>query len=403
MLWSKKQGRILSNRRGAWEKNEMSEEFIYLDNAATTWPKPEQVYIAVDKTMREIYANPGRSSHHMSLKSERVIGDARLAVARFLNAPSPKNVVFTLNCTDSLNIILKGLIKPGDRVVTGPYEHNSVMRPLRTLQKSGVSVAVARGTGDFSIDLDSFGKLCKEDVNYAVVSHVSNVTGTLAPVREIAEIVHEKGGIFILDAAQSAGIIDIDMQQLGVDVIAAPGHKGLMGPMGVGILVLGQDISVQPFREGGTGIKSEEDSQPDELPLRLEAGTANLPGIAGLLAGIRCIESIGVNTIAEHERKLARRLVDGLKMLDGVRLYCDPMGPQTGVVSFTLESMDATLVGTILDQAFNIGVRTGLHCAPAAHKTIGTFPAGTVRVSFGYYNKYNHVERLICSLYDLTG
>jgi cysteine desulfurase/selenocysteine lyase len=384
MLWSKKQGRILSNRRGAWEKNEMSEEFIYLDNAATTWPKPEQVYIAVDKTMREIYANPGRSSHHMSLKSERVIGDARLAVARFLNAPSPKNVVFTLNCTDSLNIILKGLIKPGDRVVTGPYEHNSVMRPLRTLQKSGVSVAVARGTGDFSIDLDSFGKLCKEDVNYAVVSHVSNVTGTLAPVREIAEIVHEKGGIFILDAAQSAGIIDIDMQQLGVDVIAAPGHKGLMGPMGVGILVLGQDISVQPFREGGTGIKSEEDSQPDELPLRLEAGTANLPGIAGLLAGIRCIESIGVNTIAEHERKLARRLVDGLKMLDGVRLYCDPMGPQTGVVSFTLESMDATLVGTILDQAFNIGVRTGLHCAPAAHKTIGTFPAGTVRVSFGY-------------------
>lgn len=402
MTWSKKRGRILNDRRMG-EKNEMSEEFIYLDNAATTWPKPEQVCIAVDKTMREIYANPGRSSHHMSLKSERVIDDARLAVARFLNAPSPKNVVFTLNCTDSLNIILKGLIKPGDRVVTGPYEHNSVMRPLRTLQKSGVSVAVARGTGDFSIDLDSFRKLCKEGVNYAVVSHVSNVTGALAPVREIAEIVHEKEGIFILDAAQSAGIIDIDMQQLGVDVIAAPGHKGLMGPMGVGILVLGQDIPVQPFREGGTGIKSKEDSQPDELPLRLEAGTANLPGIAGLLAGIRCIESLGVNTIAEHERKLARRLVDGLKMFDGVRLYCDPVGPQTGVVSFTLESMDGTLVGTILDQAFNIGVRTGLHCAPAAHKTIGTFPAGTVRVSFGYYNRYNHVERLICSLHDLAG
>jgi len=231
MTLLKRRGRR-SNDRLMGEKNEMSEEFIYLDNAATTWPKPEQVYKAVDETMREICANPGRSSHHMSLKSERVIEGARLAVARFLNAPSPKNVVFTLNCTDSLNIILKGLIKPGDRVIAGPYEHNSVMRPLRTLQKSGVSVAVAQGTSDFSIDLDSVRNLCKEGVNYAVVSHVSNVTGSQAPVKEIAEIVHEKGGLFILDAAQSAGIIDIDMQQLGVDVIAAPGHKGLMGPMG---------------------------------------------------------------------------------------------------------------------------------------------------------------------------
>ncbi len=380
----------------------MGEEFVYLDNAATTWPKPEQVYQAVDKTMRESCANPGRSSHQMSLKAERIVEEARQAVAQFFHAPSHKNVVFTLNCTDALNIILKGLIKAGDRVITGPYEHNSVMRPLRTLQRSGTSVAIAPGTSDFSIDLDRFRSLCKEGVDYAVVSHVSNVTGCIAPVREIADIVHEKGGILILDAAQSAGIIDIDMQQLGVDVIAAPGHKGLMGPMGVGILVLGDNLPVQPFREGGTGNKSQEDSQPKELPWLLEAGTANLPGIAGLLAGIRYIQSIGVNTIAEHEKELARRLVDGLKKLDGVRFYCDPGEPQTGVISFTLDFIDVSLTGTMLDQAFNIGVRTGLHCAPAAHKTIGTFPAGTVRVSFGYYNRSDHVDRLICSLYALA-
>ncbi len=380
----------------------MNEAFVYLDNAATTWPKPEPVYKAVEETMREFGANPGRSSHHMSQQAERILADARHAVARFFNAPSPEHVVFTLNCTDSLNIALKGLIKPGDRVVTGPYEHNSVMRPLRTLQRSGTSVAVARGTGDFQIDLDHFRQLCHAGIDFAVISHASNVTGCLLPVREIAEIVHEQGGILILDAAQSAGVVEVDMERMGIDILAAPGHKGLLGPMGVGILVLGRDISVEPFREGGTGIKSEGDYQPEELPWRLEGGTANLPGIAGLLAGIRFIESVGIDSIAGHEAELARQLVEGLKGVDGVRLFCDPLGPKTGVVSFTLDAMDVALAGTILDQAFKIGVRTGLHCAPAAHQALGTFPTGTLRASFGYFNDQSHVKRLITAVRQLT-
>ncbi len=379
----------------------MNDEFIYLDNAATTWPKPEPVYRAVEQAMRVRGANPGRSSHRMSMQAERIIEEARLAAAQFFNAPSAQHVVFTLNCTDSLNIVLKGLLKPGDRVVTGPYEHNSVMRPLRGLQGAGVAVAVVRGTADFRIDLDHLRSLCKDGIDYAVLSHVSNVTGCVLPIREIAEIVREGGGVLILDASQSAGVIDIDMRELGVDILAAPGHKSLLGPMGVGLLALGRDIPIKPLREGGTGIKSEGDYHPQDLPWRLEAGTANLPGIAGLLAGIEFIRSEGIGAIARHEAELAGALAAGLRAIDGARLFCDPGEPQTGVVSFVLDAVDVSLAGTILDQAFHIGVRAGLHCAPAAHQALGTFPAGTLRAGFGYFNNDQHVERLLSAVREI--
>jgi len=373
---------------------------IYLDNAATTWPKPEAVYRAVDAAMREHGANPGRGSYRMSVDAQRIVDEARQAICHLFNAPDPARVIFTLNCTDALCIALKGLIKAGDRVVTGPFEHNSVVRPLSSLRRSGTQVAVARSTKTFGIDLDHFRELCRDRVDYVVLSHVSNVTGSVSPVKEIAEMTHQRGGLLILDAAQSAGELEIDMQELGVDVLAAPGHKGLYGPMGTGVLVLSAALPVKPLREGGTGFKSENPEQPEEYPWRLEAGTLNLPGIAGLAAGVRFVESVGVGTIAEHEANLARALASELRKIDGVTVFCEPV-PRTGVVSLRLETGDVALAGAILDEAFGIAVRTGLHCAPATHKAIGTFPEGTVRVSFGQFNTQDHVDALVAAIPQL--
>ncbi|MBV8508081.1 MAG: aminotransferase class V-fold PLP-dependent enzyme, partial [Alphaproteobacteria bacterium] len=265
---------------------------------------------------------------------------------------------------------------------------------------SGTKVAVAKSTKTFGIDLDHFRELCHDRVDYVVLSHVSNVTGSLAPAKEIAEITHERGGLLILDAAQSAGDLEIDMQELGVDVLAAPGHKGLYGPMGAGVLILAAPLPVKPLREGGTGFKSENPEQPEEYPWRLEAGTLNLPGIAGLAAGVRFIKSVGVSAIAEHEANLARTLADGLRQIEGVTVFCE-LVPHTGVISFRLDGGNVTLMGAILDEEFGIAVRTGLHCAPAAHKAIGTFPDGTVRVSFGQFNTQMDVDALLAAVREL--
>src|SRR5271165_6885296 len=375
---------------------------IYLDNAATTWPKPETVYRAVDTAMRELGANPGRGSYRMSVDAQRIVDDTRQEICRLFNAPDPALVVFTLNCTDALCMALKGLIKAGDRVVTGPYEHNSVARPLYSLCRSGAKLATVKSTKTFGIDLNHFREICRQDrLDYVVLSHASNVTGSVSPVKEIAEITHERGGLLILDAAQSAGDLDIDMQDLGVDVLAAPGHKGLYGPMGTGVLVLSAASPVQPFREGGTGFKSESPEQPTEYPWRLEAGTINLPGVAGLAAGIRFVESDGVGANAKREAALAQALADQLRQIDGVSVFCDPV-PRTGVVSFRLDALDGALTGTILDESFGIAVRTGLHCAPSAHQAIGTFPEGTVRVSFGNFNTSADVDTLVAAVRQIS-
>jgi len=374
---------------------------IYLDNAATTWPKPEEVYHAVDVTMREHGANPGRAAYRMSVEAQRLTDETRQQVCRLFNAPAPERVIFTLNCTDALSLVLKGLIKSGDRVVSGPFEHNSVTRPLHSLCRRGAQHAVAKSTGTFGVDLDHFRELCGDRVDYVVVSHVSNVTGCVSPIKEMARIAHERGGLLILDAAQSAGDLDINMHDLGVDVLAAPGHKGLYGPMGTGVLVLSAPLPVQAFREGGTGFQSESPEQPTEYPWRLEAGTINLPGIAGLAAGIRFVGSAGVSATAMNPAMLAQVLADELRQIDGVSVFCDP-APRTGVVSFRLDAADVALTGTILDESFGIAVRTGLHCAPAAHQAIGTFPEGTVRVSFGRFNTSSDVDALVAAVRQMV-
>lgn len=377
----------------------MSEGFIYIDNACTTWPKPREVYTAVAEAL-QTGANPGRASHRMSRQADLVVDAARLELCRMFNALSPRHVIFTLNCTDSLNMALKGILKPGRRVIVGPYEHNSVLRPLRSLQRSGVNVAIALGDGTFGINIHHFESLCQQGVDAAVFSHASNVTGAVLPVRELAESVHRRGGVVIVDAAQTAGVLPIDIKEMGIDVLAVPGHKGLMGPMGTGALLLGGEVPVLPFREGGTGFKSEGEDQPGEFPWRLESGTPNYPGIAGLLEGVRFVRREGMLRIAQHEAMLARTLAAGLREIGGVRLLCCPE-PQTGVVSFLLDECGVGEAAKTLDRVYDIGIRAGLHCSPLAHKTLETYPKGTLRASFGYFNDYSHVERLIAAVREI--
>ncbi|MEW6081431.1 MAG: aminotransferase class V-fold PLP-dependent enzyme [Bacillota bacterium] len=376
----------------------MNEDFIYLDNAATTWPKPEVVYEAVARCLRESGANPGRASHRMSVAAEWIIGETRALVAGFFGAPSPSHVIFTLNCTDALNMALKGLLRPGDKVVTGPYEHNSVMRPLRHLQTRGVSLRAVDGTQNLTVNLEQFREECRGGAKLVVVSHASNVTGRTQPIREMAEIVHESGGLFLLDAAQTAGKMEIDVRDLGVDLVVAPGHKGLLGPMGVGLLIMSRELDIEPLREGGTGVGSEEEFHPRDLPWALEAGTPNLPGIAGLGAGVKFLRSVGLKAVRAKEAELSALLVQGLERIPGVQVFQGPGGPENGIVSFTIRGCEASVAGTILDQTFAIGVRPGLHCSPDAHKALGTFPQGTIRASFGYFNQPDHVERLVSAI-----
>ena len=358
----------------------LNEPVIYLDNAATSWPKPEPVYAAMRAAMREHGGNPG-GSHRLSVAAQQLVEDTRQDVRRLFNAPSAERVLFTLNGTDALNLILKGLLTPRDRVLTGPFEHDSVARPLDSLVHAGASVTRCEAGPAGSVDLDSLRELCRQGADYVVMSHVSNVTGVIAPVREAAAIAHEHGALFILDAAQSAGSVAIDMQDLRIDALAAPGHKGLCGPMGTGVLVLGESLPAAALREGGT---------------------PNVPGIAGLGAGVRFIQAAGIGAIGAHAAALAHTLVDELSEIDGAQLVGTPEWPQTGVVSFLIDGLDVALAGTMLDQSYGIAVRAGLHCAPAAHRALGTFPAGTVRASMGPFNTNADVAALVRAVLDLA-
>ncbi len=370
----------------------MTGPMIYLDNAATTWPKPEEVYRAVDSAMRKHGANPGRGSYRMSIEAQGLVDEARREVCRLFNAPAPERMIFTLNCTDALCLALKGLIKSGDRVVTGPFEHNSVVRPLQTLRRGGAKVAVAKSTATFGVDNDHLRALCREGVDCVIVSHVSNVTGCVAPVKEIADIAHEKGGLLVLDAAQSAGELEIDMEKFGVDVLAASGHKGLYGPMGTGVPALRAALPVKGFRQGGTGFQSESADQSEGYPWWPEGGAINLPGVAGMAAGIRFVRSLAAVADRPRPAMLAQALANELRKIDGVSVYCNST-PRTGIVWFRIAGGDVATTVTILDKSFVIAVRSGLHCAPSAHHAIGTFPEGTVRASFGHSTRVAGLTR----------
>lgn len=372
---------------------------IYLDNAATTYPKPETVYREIDRTLRETGVSPSRGGYRQSLEASRILFEARESLAALFGVADSSRFIITHSATESLNLAVNGLLKPGDHVVTTTMEHNSLARPLHAVSSSGVEVTWVSGDLDGYVSAASIQKELTPATRLVAMTHCSNVTGALNPAAEIGAMLKERGIIFLLDASQSAGSVPIDIPAMNVDLLAAPGHKGMYGPQGTGFLYIAEGIELKPLLVGGTGSGSTELTPPDELPERFESGTHNISGIAGLKAGADFIASKGVESIHRHELLLIGRLVEGLSSMDGIKLFnSDITKPRGSVLSFTVKGIDPAKIGFILDRDFNIAVRVGLHCAPLAHRTIGTFPEGTVRVSPGIFNTTDDIDSFLTAL-----
>jgi cysteine desulfurase family protein len=374
---------------------------IYLDNAATTFPKPEAVHQAMEHFARNDAGNPGRSGHHWATAASGEVEGARQEVARLIGAPDPSRVALCLNATDALSMAFHGILRPGDHVVTSRMEHNSVVRPLNALARAGL-IDLDQADNDMTgcIDPDSLRRLMRPSTRLVAMTWASNAFGTIQPIDQIAEVVKTQGALLLLDASQAVGSIDVDVAgRVPIDLLAFPGHKGLMGPMGTGALYIRAGLDLAPWREGGTGGDSTLPVQPLAMPHRMEGGTPNAHGLAGLRAGCRWVMERGVGAIREHERLLAARLLAGLSSIDGVSIH-GPAGAngRTGAISFTLKDLDPHDAAGALDATFGIAVRAGLHCAPEAHASLGTLPAGTVRASLGPFNTTNDVDHLIDAL-----
>lgn len=397
---------------------------IYLDNAATSWPKPDLVYEAVDRYQRENGAAAGRGVTAEASEVARLVSAARSAVANLLGVRDARRIIFTLNGTDSLNLALHGTLAGGGHVVTTVAEHNSVLRPLRQLEEWGgfptrpktdakrtdgletrptpINVSRVACGADGLVDPDAIRRAMRPDTRLVAITHASNVTGAIQPVAEIVKIAHEHGALCLVDAAQTAGEVSIDVEQLGVDLLASPGHKGLLGPLGTGVLYVrpGAETQLQPVRQGGTGSRSEEDRQPEALPDRYESGNLNVPGIVGLGAGVAWLAERGLDNVRAHAIELTGRLLTGLRDIPGVQLY----GPETaadrvGIVSMTLAGFDPQEVALALDTAYRVQTRPGLHCAPLMHRALGTLEAGgTVRFSPGPFTTTDDIDTAIVAV-----
>lgn len=357
--------------------------------------------------MDEIGANPGRSGHRLSVEAARVVYEARESMAELVNAPDPLRVVFGSNATEALNLALNGLLRAGDHVVTSGMEHNSVMRPLRFLEQQGVSLTVVRCSADGMLDPADLQAAIRKNTRMIVMTHASNVTGTLMPVAEAGRIARERDILLLIDAAQTAGAVPIDMQAGRIDLLAFSGHKSLYGPMGTGGLVIGERVDVarfSPHKRGGTGSRSEHEQQPDFLPDAFESGTPNAVGLAGLAAGIRWVRETGVEKIRETELGLTAQLLDGLLSIPGVTVYGQRTARgRTATVSFEIDGLENSEAGLRLDDNYAILCRVGLHCAPAAHRSLGTFPAGTIRFGLGAMNTEDQVEAALEAVASMSG
>ena len=360
---------------------------IYLDNGATSMPKPRGVVNAVTWAMRNL-ASPGRGSSELSKNAEDVLYELRQEAGELFCCPMER-VVLTTSATHGLNIAIKSLVHPGQRVVVSCMEHNAVMRPLYAL-KANLQIAKA-DLFDSEGLLNSFDRLLTKDTVLCVMTHVSNVFGWILPVEDVAALCQKRGIPFVLDASQSAGVLDVDMEKLGAGFVAVPGHKGLLGPQGTGLLMCGQ--LAEPLLEGGTGSLSKQLQMPDFLPDRLEAGTHNMPGAAGLLAGLRYVKRVGLNNIHRHEVMLKNITVSGLRDVPDLKLFSHKN--QTGVLSFLPVTMDPVVFGAHISERYNVALRSGLHCAPIAHSTAGTLEFGTIRISFGPFNTGEEARSLV--------
>lgn len=378
-----------------------TQSLTYLDNAASSWPKPKEVISAMGHVLLEEAANPGRSGHRLSIAAARIIADARDMASALFRAAGPLRIVFTKNATESLNIVIQGLLNEGDHVITTSMEHNSVMRPLRAAEKKGVRLSVVPCSETGELDPGDISKSMTNDTRLVVISHASNVTGTLMPVSQVGTLCREHGIPLCVDAAQAAGCLEIDVEKAGIDLLAFTGHKSLYGPQGTGGLYIapGLEDDIPPLMMGGTGSASEREEQPGFMPDKYESGTPNTVGVAGLLEGMRFVRDRGIRAIREQEMDLAVELAHELKTIPGVRVYGpgEP-GKKIAIVSFNIEGRDPSEVAFRLDDESGIMARSGLHCAPCAHRTIGTFPMGTVRMSIGCFNTHDDIQRAVQAL-----
>jgi len=378
---------------------------IYFDNAATSWPKPPEVNAAMQKYMREIGANPGRSGHRLSVEAARIIYDVREKLAQLFNVYDPLRIVLTKNATEALNIAILGFLKPGDHVITSSMEHNSVMRPLRAMEHRGIGLTVISSDKSGIINPAQISASIKNNTKGIFITHASNVTGTIMPVADIGRIAREHGLVFCVDAAQTAGCYPIDVKAMNIDLLAFTGHKSLFGPSGTGGLYIreGLEKRIEPLCVGGTGSRSEVEEQPDFMPDRYEAGTPNTVGIAGLQAGLDFVLSTGVSEIKHKEEGLVEMFIEGIRNVPGMILYGKTDAQKrTPVVSFNIDGMDPADVALKLDERFKIMARSGIHCAPSAHKTIGTYPKGAVRFAFSYFNTQEQVAKAIEALRKIS-
>jgi cysteine desulfurase family protein len=377
---------------------------IYLDNAATTYPKPKTVYQSVMRAMTEYGANPGRGSHAMAIEGARVIYETRELMAQLFNLDDPMKVIFTFNATDGLNQAIKGVLNPGDHVITTTMEHNSVLRPIKELEKYGIENTIVQCAKDGSLDVEKIEANIKINTKLVVTTHVSNLTGTIMPVEKIGQLCKRKNILYLVDGSQSAGVLDIDMKKFNIDLLVVPGHKGLLGPQGTGALLINCDTEIKQLKEGGTGSESSSMFQPNFYPDKLESGTHNLPGIAGLNAGLKYILSKGTKSIYSHEKELLDIFINELRKNPKIEIY----GPKDinlrcGVVPINILDIDSSEVAFKLDNEYNIAVRPGLHCAPLAHKTIGTEKIGAVRFGIGPFNKKTDILSAVRALNEISG
>lgn len=375
----------------------------YFDNAASSWPKPKKVAEAMAKSVLEYGANPGRGSHLMAVEASRILFETRKGLSRLFGVQNPNDICFCHSTTEALNLAIKGYLKENDHVISTGIEHNSVRRPLEYLKRTrNISVTYLKADRKGNIDLGQLRNEIRSNTSLVVCSHSSNLLGTILPVAEIASICREKGVRFLVDAAQSAGILPIDIKTMGIDLLAFPGHKGLLGPQGTGGLYISPDIDLEPLLHGGTGSQSELIEQPQVRPDRFESGTHNTPGIAGLNEGVKFVLEQGVEAIHQKEWSLTQRLMEGLMEIEGLELFGPDLGEdKTGIVTFRLNGMDASETAFILDQSFQIAVRSGFHCTPLAHETAGTYETGAVRASVGYFTTEEEVQYFIDAIKEL--
>lgn len=378
-------------------------EVIYFDNAATSWPKPPAVRQALDAYFEEAGGNPGRAGHRMSIAASRIVLAAREAVASLFHVTDPSRLVFTKNATEALNLAIYGLVRPGDHVVTSALEHNSVARPLRHLEKQGAEITVVACSPEGVLDSDNVRRALRPTTRLLVTTHGSNVVGTRLPIADLAAIAQAQGIPYLVDAAQTAGSVPIDVEALGLDMLAFTGHKGMLGLTGTGGLYVREGVPLTPLMRGGTGSDSELEYQPDFLPDAYESGTLNVAGLAGLAAGLTTLLETGVEEVQAHEAALVQRFLEGAREIPGLTIYGPPgIEERIGVVAFNLANVSPSAVGLLLDQHWGILARVGLHCAPAAHRTIGTYPTGAVRFSWSGFNTLEEIDVALAALAQIS-